>query len=370
MAASSAAAVDRLNREDCKHTKHDSAFSEWKILVGPNDWQDYVSGIEGSERYRTQNLPNCASCPGIYELGITPSNPRRETANHRVDSAIVFPVYVGQADNVRTRLQQYGRDGSHLENGCSKGDLSWDKNAPCSKGPSFFTCAFSRGLTVVYRWAPMKSKKDAEKAEAQLLDKFDYAWNTDSNGARRQSDVFYKLDLISSRASPSFFPSIIRRLKLSLQRPKGIKIEVCDPPPSENGSYFYGNTKSNHFLPQIFKFGRSRPGVVSVDFDIKENLSICGVALGHGSVCIRSPVKGRKRCCEHKGMKINGSLNSKLIADDGSSNETLICGFVLENGSPCASKPFGKNKSKTRPNQTNPIYLTQDDAPKFGWRSS
>ncbi|VFQ87810.1 unnamed protein product [Cuscuta campestris] len=244
MAASSAAAVDRLNREDCKRTKHDSAFSEWKILVGPNDWQDYVSGIEGAERYRTQNLPNCASCPGIYELGITPSNPRRETANHRVDSAIVVPVYVGQTDNVRTRLQQYGRDGSHLENGCSKGDLSWDKNALCSKGPLFFTCAFSRGLTVVYRWAPMKSKKDAEKAEAQLLDKFDYAWNTDR----------------------------------------------------------------------------------------------------HGSVCIRSPAKGRKRCCEHKGMKINGSLNSKLIADDGSSNETLICGFVLENGSPCASKPFGKNK--------------------------
>ncbi|CAH9143725.1 unnamed protein product [Cuscuta epithymum] len=348
-----AAAVHRLHREECKRTKHDSAFSEWKILVGPSDWQDYVLGVEGAERYRTQNLPNSASCPGIYELGIISvpkAQSRLETNKNNFDTANVVPVYVGQADNVRTRLQQYGRDGSHLENGCAKADLSSDKDAVCLKGPSFFTSSFSRGFTIAYRWAPMKSKKDAERAETQLLDTFDYAWNSDSNGARRDKDVFSKFEFISSRASslPLIIPSIITRLKSSFQKPKGIKIEACEPLPLQNGSQFYNDAKSSHFLPQIFKFGRSRPTIVSVNSGVNENhvSSICGVALGHGSVCIRSPAsKGSKRCFEHRGMKINGLLTPKLIADDEkNSEETRICGFLLENGSACVSKPFGKNK--------------------------
>nr|GMD01804.1 protein EFFECTOR OF TRANSCRIPTION 2 [Ipomoea batatas] len=343
-----------MKREDCKRTKHDSVFSEWKILVGPSDWQDYMLGNDGAERYRTQNLPNCASCPGIYELGIAVSNPRSRLDTNKIDTAKIVPVYVGQADNVRTRLQQYGRDGSHLENGCSKSEFSWDKNGCCQKGLAFFTSAFSRGFSIVYRWAPMKSKKDAEKAEAQLLGKFDYAWNTDSNGARRHNDVFCKLERIS-RAS--LLPAIIRRFKLKLQKPRGVKIEVCEPLPLENGSYFYGNTKRTHSLPQIFKFGRSQPRVVSVNFGVNESPgTICGVALGHGSVCIRSPVEGNKRFFEHRGMKVNG-LTSKLIAEGNSHlpaeslsgissylDDTLICGFILEDGSSCMSKPFGKNK--------------------------
>lgn len=110
-----------------------------QILIGASDWKDHSSGKEGAERYRTQNLPTYTS-PGVYELGIAMSaaNPPRE-----IDTSSVIPVYLGQADNVRARVQKYGRHGAHLQNS--------------SYSLHLFSDIFSKGLSIVYRWAPVSS---------------------------------------------------------------------------------------------------------------------------------------------------------------------------------------------------------------------
>ncbi|EYU30651.1 hypothetical protein MIMGU_mgv1a022243mg, partial [Erythranthe guttata] len=156
----------RLKREDCRHTKYDSAFSEWKILIGSMDWKEHAMGKEGAERYRTHNLPNCACSPGVYELAVA------LVLRRHSGIIILVPVYVGQTENIRNRLQDYGRNGAHLE---SNGLLVSD--------------VFSRGFSIVYRWAPMKSKEEAEETEKEMLiECYDYAWNKRNNGERRPDD--------------------------------------------------------------------------------------------------------------------------------------------------------------------------------------
>ncbi|KAL6974524.1 hypothetical protein U1Q18_028709 [Sarracenia purpurea var. burkii] len=143
----------RLKREDCKRTKHDSLFSDWKVLIGPCDWEEHSMGKEGAERYRVHNLPNCSSWSGLYELGIAVpcSHSRHETS--KLDPYRIIPVYLGQADNVRTRLQRYGREGAHLENGKSTNEL----NESVQQGLGLFSEIFKRGCSVVYRWAPVST---------------------------------------------------------------------------------------------------------------------------------------------------------------------------------------------------------------------
>ncbi|GMP59573.1 hypothetical protein CsSME_00022806 [Camellia sinensis var. sinensis] len=272
----------RLKREDCDLTKHDPDFSQWKALVGPSDWEDHSSGKEGAERYRVYNLPYCSSCSGLYELGIA------------------LPC---------TRS---GR--AHLENGNSIG---------------LFSDIFSRGCSIVYRWAPMKSKREAEKTEARLLDKFDYAWNKGNNGVRRDNDILEKLD--RSTSSNTQMLAIAKKLQNFHQKKIGIKIDACKPLLLQNGSNIYTNLDSNDFPSRILKIGRSQPRLVSLSFGFNEDTShICGVALSHGSVCRRPPVEGRKRCVEHRGIKTNG-LTSKLITEGPFS----ICGITLNDGTPC-----------------------------------
>ncbi|XAR67179.1 hypothetical protein NMG60_11013643 [Bertholletia excelsa] len=299
----------RLKREDCKRTKHDSVFSQWKVLIGPSDWEDHHLGKEGAERYRVHNLPNSSSCSGLYELGIAIPLVHSARDARKLDPDHIIPVYLGQADNVRARLQSYGREGSHLENGRSIGE----PNESVQHGPRLFSEVFSRGYSVVYRWAPMKSKRDAEKTEAQLLETFDYAWNRGNNGIRRPSDIIQKIHKIDSRKS--LFTSISRKLQNLHKKKVGIKIEACKPIMLGDSSATYSNQEDKNLLFQIFKIGRSWPRQVSPRNSSNDNnLNICGVALGHGSVCRRVPVEGRKRCADHKGMKING-FTSKLIAE-------------------------------------------------------
>ncbi|XP_027068387.2 protein EFFECTOR OF TRANSCRIPTION 2 [Coffea arabica] len=337
----------RLKREDCRRTKHDSAFSPWKVLIGPSDWEDHSNGKEGAERYRTQNLPNCTSCTGVYELGtaVWRSKSRRDAG--KLDPDFIIPVYLGKSDNVRNRLQQYGREGAHLENGSSNTKLNGCNGSLAQTGSGLFKDIFSEGFSIVYRWAPMKSARDADKTESDLLGKFDYAWNKGSNGPRRHNDILKMLDRIS-KTSP-----FMAKLQVLSQKKKGIKIKAYKPPFVENGLDFYTSLETNGLLPQIFKFGRSQPRLI-VRSVINENyISICGVALGHGVVCKRAPAEGNKRCSEHKGMKVNG-FTSKLLKDGKSTlvaNEYPIdktftppCGVILDDGSCCTSKPVQGNK--------------------------
>lgn len=70
----------------------------------------------------------------------------------------IVVVYLGQADNVRARLQQYGRSGAHLGNGRSTGIKTDCNIVPQQKRPGLFELILSRCYPIVYRWAPVSSK--------------------------------------------------------------------------------------------------------------------------------------------------------------------------------------------------------------------
>lgn len=211
----------------------------------------------------------------------------------------------------------------------------------------------------------MENKRDAEKTEAQLLNRFDYAWNTSTNGARRQYDILPKLDKIASKTTR--FSNVVWKFLPFDQKQVGIRIKASKlPSPADEESY--------NFLPRIFKFNRSQPRfVLDRSGVIEENTSFCGVVLSDGSVCTRPPVARRKRCAEHRGMRITGFIptlvtegksESKIGSDSTnlddregySHNDTAkcplvafkrpvsessapICGVRLSDGSPCRSQP-------------------------------
>lgn len=214
----------------------------------------------------------------------------------------------------------------------------------------------------------MQSKSDAIRTETQLLNTFDYAWNTSINGSRRPDDILEKLKKISS--STSHFSDIAHKLLRFSQKQVGIKIKARQLPSAEHKTC--ADEESHNFLSRVFKIGRSHRRLV---FDrrtiVEEKTTICGVVLGHDSICRRPPVEGRKRCSEHKGMKIKGSIKVEILnktvhpqsecAAPSSSHDlerlspvtvnyviserfTPICGFILPDGSPCRSQPIQGNK--------------------------
>ncbi|XP_057968617.1 protein EFFECTOR OF TRANSCRIPTION-like isoform X2 [Malania oleifera] len=228
----------------------------------------------------------------------------------------------------------------------------------------------------------MRNKLDAEKTEAQLLREFDYAWNKGCNGVRRPDDVLQKVERVSVSATP--FRNIVRKLQTLNQKKVGIRIEAIGPFLPEYESGIYTDKNGYDFLARVFKFGRSWPRPVLDRNGINaENTSICGVALGGGSICQRPAIEGRKRCAEHKGMKIKGSI-SKLITEGKSHTGNVglksgviseqefcshhgnnfnhntsqqvagkctdskdlasICGGVLGNGSPCKRQPADRRE--------------------------
>ncbi|KAL0386497.1 UNVERIFIED_CONTAM: protein EFFECTOR OF TRANSCRIPTION 2 [Sesamum latifolium] len=238
-------------------------------------------GKEGAERYRTQNVPRCVSCPGVYELGVAMSFVGSRREPRKLDSSSVVPVYVGQADNVRTRLQRYGRDGAHLEYGSS--------NEEFNNCPGLFSEIFSKDLSMAYRWAPKQV---------------------------------------------------------------GDKLRTCDQFFLENNQFNSAiGAENKGIMSRIFGIMRLQPGRPQSGFR-DDSKGVCGITIGHGSVCTKAPVEGRKRCAEHKGMKVNGliskynrmgkapsmaaNIGSGTVADrhcDGLNGKRL-------NGSRVAHKPY------------------------------
>ncbi|XVF88707.1 hypothetical protein PTKIN_Ptkin19aG0072000 [Pterospermum kingtungense] len=365
------AVTTRLKREDHHWTKHDSQFSKWKVLIGPDDWEDFSLGKEGVTRYRVENLPRNTSS-GLYELGIYRSGSSRRDSAGKLDPLKVLVVYLGEADNVRTRLQQYGRTGAHL-----------GRNDSGEKGCGCFEDIFTRGYSIVYRWAPMENKADARKIEAQLLNTFDYAWNKGSNGTRRHDDILQKLD---KRASTLTKLATLSRKHLSfLQKQVGIKIEASKLLSHDNEFSKYDDGESYNFLQQVFKFSRSQPRSVldhSVSNDNDTSIT-CGVVLEDCSICRRPPVEGRKRCAAHKGKKTKGSsvrlstseqsplhkaCSEYVVPDNGEINVheekigsfglvpslagdyaeieqfSPICGVAMDDGSLCGRQPVSGRK--------------------------
>lgn len=174
----------------------------------------------------------------------------------------------------------------------------------------------------------MNSKKDAEITEKELLDKFDYALNKGSNGARRQDDIHKKLKRLEKASK---FSLLAKEFLSSNQRKVGIKIRT-----GSNISEMDDTTIFSRIL------GVRRLQAKPVQYGSSDcGNNICGVAIGHGSVCTTPPVAGRKRCAMHKGQRVNGYI-SKLYTEGKELN--LHCGFILEDGSSCKSSPVRGNK--------------------------
>ncbi|XP_020083923.1 protein EFFECTOR OF TRANSCRIPTION 2-like isoform X2 [Ananas comosus] len=308
------------------------------VLIGPSDWEDHLSGKDGVQRYRIHNLPANCSCPGLYELGVATTIPDegRWTRKHDLDDIVV--VYLGQADNLRTRLQHYGRTGSHLDYGNSL-TCSSKNGSPCfTAGPGLFREIFSKGYSLVFRWVQMTNKVVAERAEAKLLEVFDYAWNKLQNGAYRREEILAKLDNAASRRSPSSISKLQQFKHIMFDKKVGIGI-------NENGSVdtpesFMGY---RNLLPQVLKFGNHRPQSVRVSDNFTKDDNICGMPVSGGAVCRNRPVQGRKRCDEHKGKRI--PLLIPVIEKEGTPQETSsTCGFILEDGTSCMEIPVRGRK--------------------------
>ncbi|CAA7062498.1 unnamed protein product [Microthlaspi erraticum] len=342
-------------REDYKRTKHDAVFSKWKVLIGSNDWEDFKNGKDGVCRYRVQNLPR-KSCPGLYELGVAVVG---HDQARKLDSEDVLAAYLGQAESVRSRLQRYGRSGAHLRNvnDCETTE-SPDKKA------GLFEDIFAKDGSVVFRWAPMGSKREAEATEGMLLSTFDYAWNKGSNGERRQLDLVKKLGdggFMSKRKSGIFkelFPFLRNNVGIRIKGEKHVlKEERKDDVYEEKKK-----KKSNsNFFTSVLKLSRSRPQPVSDRFEEEHDDggsgsdSVCGVLLENGGCCSKSPVKGRKRCVEHKGQRVCRVSPEKyrppqqpeiFTGEDHNHEEDsdVVCGVILPDMETCGKRPVSGRK--------------------------
>ncbi|XP_078149238.1 protein EFFECTOR OF TRANSCRIPTION 2-like isoform X3 [Carex rostrata] len=319
----------RVKREECSRTKHDALFSPWKILVGPSDWDDH--GKEGASRYRIHNLPE--NFPGLYELSIVKPGTKAGTKTRSDDLKDVVVVYLGQADNVRTRLQDYGRTGSHLE--CGKLDsLAKREHVPVKKEPGLFREVFARGFSIAFRCVPMTNKLEAEKREAQLLDNFDYAWNQIHNGSIRREESLSKLEKIlsSSQMSSSIFQKC-QNLKKSFHVKK-VRVRI-------NKSVIF----DKYMVPEVRKINKSCHQVLQLETETSHTTTpietICGIALRDGGVCANRPIQGRKRCEYHKGRRIVEARNERLLNNNSLGCEieqalVSVCGAICEiDGSIC-----------------------------------
>uniref|UniRef100_A0A2P2PIH4 Uncharacterized protein LOC103453197 n=1 Tax=Rhizophora mucronata TaxID=61149 RepID=A0A2P2PIH4_RHIMU len=358
-AGGKSAAAARFKRENCTRTKHDSEFSKWQVLIGPTDWEDHSQGKEGASRYRIHNLPPYSGS-GLYELGIALARSKSGRDVGKLDPDDIVVVYLGQADNVRTRIQHYGRSGAHLSSSFSSGYWTGDHDSKTdspNKGHGLFEEFFSRGFSIVFRWAPMKDKKDSVKTEARLLDTFDYAWNKGSNGIRRPGDIIQKLEKIAS--STNRFPKIANKLLFFREGQVGIKIKRSMPTLPD--SAVSTEEDSKNFLSGIFKLSRTQPRLVSDKRVIDENsIHICGFITNDGITCGNPPVPGRKRCEEHKGRRIYGSRDKSTTGsssnpydiywesgshdDQDCSTPYTACGVKLADRTFCGKQPVPGRK--------------------------
>ena len=146
------------------------------------------------------------------------------------------------------------------------------------------------------------SKVVAEQVESELLAVFDYAWNKGSNGNRRSRDILAKL-LMAWPTNDSFCnPNRFRGKKWLFCGTNTVGIKVALRKPQDTSS-----SKLNRNLcdlltvppPQLAVTVRTPMKVASLELR-------CGVITGKGVPCNAPPVKGRKRCLQHKGMRVRG----------------------------------------------------------------
>uniref|UniRef100_A0A803RBY9 Uncharacterized protein n=1 Tax=Cannabis sativa TaxID=3483 RepID=A0A803RBY9_CANSA len=130
--------------------------------------------------------------------------------------------------------------------------------------------------------------------------------------AHGSNDILQKLKKISS-STTHFYDSVLKLVPFS-QKQVGIRIEARKSPSTEGKFNPRVDEESHNFLSRVFKFGRSQPKLVLDRSTIPpdDRTTICGVVLGHDSICRRPPVEGRKRCADHKGMRVKGTVKVEI----------------------------------------------------------
>ncbi|CAK9234855.1 unnamed protein product [Sphagnum troendelagicum] len=350
-----AAADQRWKREECAYVTHDKLFSDWKILVGPEDWKGYAAGKEDVEKYRAHNLPGSNWGPGVYELGLampewTAMNEQRiglKKKEKKLRPQNVMVVYVGNAEHIRQRLQRYGEADSEYFYKSSSTEHGVRKS---SRGPRLFSEVFTLGCAIAFRWTATENKAAAEKATAELLEVFDYAWNRGGNGPRRSREVIEKT--LVARQSPAgltrslchCFRTKSRSTWLQpfrVNRRVGVSIaarkptESRDPPLEAAGSSwstspcfsrrmkagdFWMLLKSRaHLLPGLGSRTAKNCEFTKLDIPIER----CGALLDTGLPCNALPVRGRKRCRMHKDLKSTRRRGSKQQQQQGHATATI-----------------------------------------------
>ncbi|KAK1278834.1 hypothetical protein QJS04_geneDACA022824 [Acorus gramineus] len=287
------------------------------ILVGPYDWKDYDLGKDGVERYRLHNLPLALSGPGTYELGIdlTATN-ESGRVSRTINLADVISVYIGHTGNLRKRLQEYGRRGSHLENG---------KSDPYSeeRRQGLFQGVFSRGFPILFRYHMTHDKNKASDLESKILKRFDYAWNNAGNGHVRQLDILSRLDEIHSiEKHQSILTDLRKWLSPRIKKYVGAKITTSSP----SNEDVYPDCK---IIPRVFKTSKNCPSLVQPKG--YSNDTMCGFRTVDGSVCGSRPDIERE---ENESMPVNRNSES----------DSVFCGWVGADGYVCKNEPISRRK--------------------------
>lgn len=147
----------------------------------------------------------------------------------------------------------------------------------------------------------------AEQVESELLAVFDYAWNKGSNGNRRSRDIPAKLFMAWPSNSSICNPG--KKYLFCGTNAVGIKVALRKPQDTSSNNTLYKNLKT----PPL-------PVPVSVRSPVKvATLELrCGVITEKGTPCNTPPVKGRKRCLQHKGMRVRGApaVGNALLATE------------------------------------------------------
>lgn len=203
----------------------------------------------------------------------------------------------------------------------------------------------------------MKSKGDALKMEAQLLDIFDYAWNKGSNGARRHDDVLRKLDRPPPRKIR--FPKLLTKILPLGQKPVGIKIrETKFLFPQQQCDNYCDDVKSKSFFPHVVMFSKSRPKLVLDGQGASDRNLIIGsfMSKSNGEVKIHAQSSDLETSViGYRDMDTHGSLSSSsdsLEFEKGAMREGRgeNCGVNLDEMSLCNVQFVEGNKRCNRHN--------------------
>jgi hypothetical protein len=163
----------------------------------------------------------------------------------------------------------------------------------------------------------------AEKAEAELIQVFDYAWKRGGNFRQRSPDILAKIvqagTLASDYSSSSCFGDLSDRTGFFFRKTRvGITIAARRPPENPTRAPM-SRTTSTRTEPargsDFFTLFKSNPLKSSEFTKLDIPLDRCGIRLESALPCSALPVKGGKRCLLHKDIKKSTQKRPARVAN-------------------------------------------------------